>query len=90
LKFLKNFFAESLNVFIFSTVRTLHNIGGVHRRRKQFGKAMECFRDVLKARRAALGDNHPSVSITLVSMAAVLRRSGNEAEANKFYSAALK
>lgn len=51
---------------------------------------MECFRDVLKARRAALGDNHPSVSITLVSMAAVLRRSGNEAEANKFYSAALK
>ena len=71
------------------TVRTLHNIGSVYRRKREYSKAMECFREVLVVRRKALGDDHPSVSITLVSMAAVLRRSGKKEEANKFYAAAV-
>ena len=71
-------------------MRTLHNIGGVHRRRKEYKEAMQCFKQVLNVRRTLLGDGHPSVSITLVSMAAVLRRSGQTEEANKFYSAAIR
>ena len=71
-------------------MRTLHNIGGVYRRQKEYDKAMSCFRDVLKVRRTLLGDSHPSVSITLVSIAAVLRRSGKVEEANTYYSEAMK
>ena len=71
-------------------MRTLHNIGGVYRRQRDYESAMACFRDVLRVRRALLGDRHPSVAITLVSIAAVLRRSGKKKEANRFYAEAMK
>ena len=72
------------------TARTMHNIGGVYRRKNMNHEAIESFKEVLRVRRKLLGDDHPSVSIVLISIAAVLRRSGRKEEANKFYAAAIR
>jgi tetratricopeptide (TPR) repeat protein len=80
-------FADILGRCHLDTVRTLHNIGGAYRQLEKYEKAMHCFEEVYNIRRKILGVNHPSVATTLVSMAAVLRLSGQKEAANMFYAA---
>lgn len=50
---------------------TLKNIGNVHREKREYELAIECYDNCLKIRRSELGDNHEKVAEALIAMGIV-------------------
>ena len=70
---------------------TMHNIGIVYTQlRGQYSDALKMYRSVLNSQRAALGDTHFGVAVTLDSVASAYEEQERYEKAGKLYGKALR
>jgi len=64
---------------------TLKNIGNVHREKREYELAIECYEECLRIRRAELGDDHEKVADALIAMGNAQGDLGSNNDAMRSY-----